>query len=200
MMRRHPGPLHRQPNARTSLIAAGLILGIIIVIAVAASSAGTEGRLTYPLDRELTENYLQVSPVPQESTSILSQASPSVLDIASSLLVPAKPKSSLAPKLQPNVLSSFSSSPVAAIAPSNPEQTAFVQAYQQLKPTLSVTSYIPLSHQATRGIILPAGKSLRLGSAYVALQLLRDTLHCDLPVEIWHVAGEIALTLSKSLR
>lgn len=78
-----------------------------------------------------------------------------------------------------------------AIEPTSPEQSAFVQGYKQLKPTLSMASYIPLSHQATQGIILPAGKSLRLGSAYVTLQLLRNHLRCNLPVEIWHVAGEI---------
>ncbi|KAL0047768.1 hypothetical protein WJX82_011464 [Trebouxia sp. C0006] len=32
---------------------------------------------------------------------------------------------------------------------------------------------------------------LPLGSAYVAVQLLREELQCDLPIEIWHIAGEI---------
>ena len=97
----------------------------------------------------------------------------------------------LAPKLQPEVLSAFVSGPAGPLPPGSPEQADFVSGFERLKPLLSVTSYAPHTHKATRGIILPAGKAWRLGSAYVTLQYLRHTLGCTLPVQIWHTAGEI---------
>ncbi|DBA91081.1 TPA: hypothetical protein ACH3X1_016046 [Trebouxia sp. C0004] len=188
-MRRHPGPSHRQSRSKASFIAASLILALLVVIAIAARFSGSQGRVTYPLDSEFDESYPQTALRSEES--ITQQSPPSVSEIANVQSSPEKPKPVVAPKLQFNVLSSFSVSPITASAPSSPEQVAFVQGYEQLQPILSVTSYIPLNHQPVRGIIMPAGKALRLGSAYVAVQLLREELQCDLPIEIWHIAGEI---------
>ncbi len=190
-MRRHPGPSHRQSKSKASVVAASLILTVLIVIAVAARFSGSQGRVTYPLESEVDESYLQTALLSEQSHSILPPPPPFVLETSSVLPSPEKLKPVLAPKLQFNVLSSFTVNPVTAVAPSSPEQVAFVQGYEQLRPILSVTSYIPLHHQPARGIILPAGKSFRLGSAYVAVQLLREELQCDLPIEIWHIAGEI---------
>ena len=190
-MRRHPGPSHRQPKSKASVIAASFILALLVVIAVAARFSGSQDRVTYPLESEFGESYLQTALLSEESHSVFPQPPPSVSETTSVLSSPEKPKPIIAPKLQVNVLSSFSVSPSTASAPSSPEQVAFVQGYEQLRPILSVTSYIPLNHQPVRGIIMPAGKSLRLGSAYVAVQLLREELQCDLPIEIWHIAGEI---------
>ena len=190
-MRRHPGPSHRQSKAKASVVAASLILGLLIVIAVAARFSGSQGRVTYPPESEFGKSYLQTALLSDQSHSILPLPPPFVLETTSVLSSPEKLKTVLAPKLQLNVLSSFSVSPITASAPSSPEQVAFVQGYEQLRPILSVTSYIPLNHQPVRGIILPAGKSFRLGSAYVAVQLLREELQCDLPIEIWHTSGEI---------
>lgn len=190
-MRRHPGPSHRQSKSKASVIAASLILALLIVIAVAARFSGSQGRVTYPLKSEFDESYLQTALLSEQSHSILPAPAPFVLETTSVLSSPEKLKPVLAPKLQFSVLSSFSVNPTMAAAPSSPEQVAFVQGYEQLRPILSVTSYIPLNHQPARGIIMPAGKSLRLGSAYVAVQLLREELQCDLPIEIWHIAGEI---------
>ena len=194
-MRRHPGHLHRQPKAKTSAVVASLILVLLVLIAIAARFTGSDSSLTYLTESEGTELYLQ-SPLLQSSllqdhNGVFAQASSLLSNAAAVTPVPKQPEPALAPKLQSNVLSSFNVNPVTASLPSNPEQTAFVRGYQQLKPVLSATSYIPLSLHTTRGIILPAGKSLRLGSAYVALQLLRETLQCDLPIEIWHLTGEI---------
>lgn len=189
-MRRHPGPSHRQPKSKAPVIAASLILCLLVIIAAAARFSGSEDRLTYPSETELGEDFVQTLH-PTGNSTVVPQPPPSVLDVASALTLPEDPKPALAPKLQPNVLSSFTVSPIIASAPSSTEQATLVQAYQQIKSILSVTSYIPLSHEPTRGIIMPAGKSLRLGSAYVAVQLLREQLQCDLPIEIWHVAGEI---------
>lgn len=194
-MRRHPGHLHRQPKVKTSAVAASLILGLLVLIAVATRFTGSDSSLTYLTESKGTELYLQ-SPLLQSSllqdhSDVFAQASSLLSNAAAVTPVPKQPEPALAPKLQPNVLSSFNVTPVTASLPSNPEQTAFVSGYQQLKPVLSATSYIPLSLHTTRGIILPAGKSLRLGSAYVALQLLRETLQCHLPIEIWHLTGEI---------
>ncbi len=190
-MRRHPSPSHRQSKAKASVVAASLILALLLVIAVAARFSGSQGRVTYPPESEFGESYRQTAVLSEQSHSILPSPLPFVLETTSVLSSPEKPKPVLAPKLQLNVLSSFSVSPITASAPSSPEQAAFAQGYEQLQPILSVTSYIPLNHQPVRGIILPAGKSFRLGSAYVAVQLLREELQCDLPIEIWHIAGEI---------
>lgn len=190
-MRRHPGPSHRHSKSKASVIAASLILALLIVIAVAARFSGSQGRVTYPLESEFDESYLQTALLSEQSHSILPSPPRFVLETTSVPSSPEKLKPALAPKLQFNVLSSFSVNPITASAPSSPEQVAFVQGYEQLQPILSVTSYIPLNHQPARGIILPAGNSLRLGSAYVAVQLLKEELQCDLPIEIWHIAGEI---------
>lgn len=148
--------------------------------ALAARTAGS----TSPSVSSVIQGYEQTVPRSQDNQTTLRDKA-------------AQPSSGLqqtfplSQKLQPNVLSTFSTVPVPSIEPTTPEQSAFVQGYKQLKPTISMASYIPFSDQATKGIILPAGKSLRLGSAYVTLQLLRNSLGCNLPVEIWNVAGEI---------
>ena len=181
VMKHHIVASSRRPKLpRAVVAAASLILLIIFVSALAARTAG----VTSPSVSSVMQYYDQTAPRSQDNQSTLSnKAAP-----PSSGLQQASP---LSPKLQPNVLPTFSTVPVPAIEPTSPEQSAFVQGYKQLKPILSTASYIPFSHQATQGIILPAGKSLRLGSAYVTLQLLRNSLQCNLPVEIWHVAGEI---------
>ena len=189
-MRRHPGPSHRQPKSKTQVIAGSLVLCLLVIIAAATRFSGSD-RLSYPSETELGERFLQTSLLPLGNITASPQPPPSVLDTVSTLALPEESKPASATKLQPNVLSSFTVSPVAASAPGSAEQATLVQAYQQLNPILSVTSYIPLSNEPTRGIIMPAGKSLRLGSAYVAVQLLREQLQCNLPIEIWHVAGEI---------
>ena len=184
-----PSRYYRLP--KSAVLAASVVLLLLAVLAIAAQSAGSTGPLSYPLERELLENYEQAAITPEKSAFVGDPAY-SLLGLATRVpLSGLTQTSALSPSLQPNVLSTFRSSPVPALAADRPEQTAFVQGYQQLEPVLSATSYIPLSHKPTRGIILPAGKSLRLGSAYVTLQLLRDQLSCDLPVEIWHVPGEI---------
>lgn len=38
-----------------------------------------------------------------------------------------------------------------------------------------------------RGIVICAGGPVMLVNAYVLVRILRDTLHCDLPIEIWHM-------------
>lgn len=169
----------RRPKLPVAVVvAASLILLIILMLALAAHAADS----TSPSVTSVMQDYEQVAPRSQQNRTNL-------LDREAQPL--AEPQQPLSPKLQPNVLSTFSTVAMPAIEPTSPEQSAFVQGYKQLKPVLSTTSYIPLSHHPTQGIILPAGKSLRLGSAYVTLQLLRNHLQCQLPVEIWHVAGEI---------
>ena len=191
MRRSGASPSRNLRLSNSAVITAGVALLVLAILAIAAQSAGSTGPRSYPVERDLLSNYEQDTSTPQKSAFVGDTAS-SLNSLADHLpLSGNKQYSALSPKLQPNVLSTFSSSPVPALAADTPEQKAFVQGYQQLEPVLSVTSYIPLSHKPTRGIILPAGKSLRLGSAYVTLQLLRDQLSCDLPVEIWHVTGEI---------
>ena len=181
VMRQHVVVSSRRPRLPVAVVvAASLILLIIFMSALAARIAGS----TSPAVTSVKQDY--------EQTILRSQDNETTLrDKAAQPLPGLQQTSPLSPKLQPSVLSTFSTAPVPAIEPTRPEQSAFVQGYKQLKPILSVASYIPFSHQAAQGIILPAGKSLRLGSAYVTLQLLRNSLQCKLPVEIWHVAGEI---------
>ena len=40
------------------------------------------------------------------------------------------------------------------------------------------------------GIVIAAGKALRLGNVWVTLRVLRQELHSSLPVEIWHLGKE----------
>ena len=180
-MRHHTVAPSRRPRSPVAVVAAAsLILLIIFMSALAARTADS----TSPSVSSVIQAYEQTVPRSQANQTFLRDKAAQ----PSSELQQTLP---LSPKLQPNVLSTFSTVPVPATEPTTPEQSALVQGYKQLKPTLSMASYIPFSDQATQGIILPAGKSLRLGSAYVTLQLLRNSLQCNLPVEIWHVAGEI---------
>ena len=180
-MRHHVVAPSRRPRLPVAaVIAASLVLLIIFMSALVARTAGSTSRS----DSSVIQDYEQTVPRSQDNQT-------TVKDKAAQPLSGLKQTTPVSPKLQPNVLSTFSTVPMPAIKPTRPEQSAFVQGYKQLEPTLSAASYIPFSHQATQGIILPAGKSLRLGSAYVTLQLLRNSLQCNLPVEIWHVAGEI---------
>ena len=61
-------------------------------------------------------------------------------------------------------------------------------------------------HKASQGIVMAAGKAMRLGNAYVTLRVLRDHMHSNLPVEIWYlgteemdVATEAGLEVTRSL-
>ncbi|KAK9862082.1 hypothetical protein WJX84_012147 [Apatococcus fuscideae] len=45
-------------------------------------------------------------------------------------------------------------------------------------------------HKASQGIVMAAGKAMRLGNAYVTLRVLRDHMHSNLPVEIWYLGTE----------
>lgn len=189
-MRLHASARPRRLKLSTTVVtAAGFVL---LVVALAAHFAGSTGPTLSSAHTKSVQYYPGDNPTPQEHRTNLSGIKASLLECSDRLSLSGLLQTSpLSPKLQQNVLSTFNTVPMPALEPVNPDQSAFVQGYKQLKPMLSATSYIPLNHKATQGIILPAGKALRLGSAYVALQLLRESLNCTLPVEIWHVAGEI---------
>ena len=193
-MRRHAPFTSRQSSfSKSAVISGSILLLLLLIFALATRLTRSSGPLTYPVEAELFQEYQQASSTPhQQRNSTSLDVAASVLDLADRLpLTSLQQAPALSPKLQPNVLSTFTSYPAPAAVSDNADLTAFVQGYQQLEPVLSVTSFIPLSLKPSRGIILPAGKVLRLGSAYVTLQLLRDKLNCKLPVEIWHVPGEI---------
>ncbi|MCZ8314313.1 hypothetical protein [Phreatobacter sp.] len=47
--------------------------------------------------------------------------------------------------------------------------------------------------QGSRGIVICAGGTTMFVNAYVLVRVLRDTLHCRLPIEIWHMGpGEMS--------
>ena len=190
-MRLHVAALSRRARLpRAAVTAASLVLLVVALAARFGGSIGSSPCPAYTRDEPLLFHHHR--PGPQEHHNNMSDIKSLLMDCNDGLSQ-SKPRqtSSLSPKLQQNVLSIFSTVSLPAIEPNTPEQTAFVHGYKQLKPMLSATSYLPFTHKATQGIILPAGKALRLGSAYVTLQLLRENLNCSLPVEIWHVAGEI---------
>lgn len=180
----------RLPKA--AAIAASLVLLVLALAAHFGGSSGLSPSAAYTDSEPQLLGFQHFAPMPQEHHDNLSDIKSLLLECNDRLSQSgSRQSSSLSPKLQQNVLSTFSTVPLPAIEPNTPEQSAFVHGYKQLKSMLSATSYVPLSHKATQGIILPAGKALRLGSAYVTLQLLRDSLNCSLPVEVWHVAGEM---------
>lgn len=168
---------------------------MLLVLALAAHFGGSSGpspSAAYTSSEPSLLSFQHFAPMPQEHHDNLSDIKSLLLECNGRLSQSGSRQTSpLSPKLQQNVLSTLSTVPLPAIEPNTPEQSAFVHGFKQLKPMLAASSYVPLSHKATQGIILPAGKALRLGSAYVTLQLLRDSLNCSLPVEIWHVAGEM---------
>ena len=43
---------------------------------------------------------------------------------------------------------------------------------------------------ASRGIVIAAGKSMRLANAYVTLRVLRYHMQSTLPVEIWYLGDD----------
>ncbi|KAK9866493.1 hypothetical protein WJX84_012291 [Apatococcus fuscideae] len=49
---------------------------------------------------------------------------------------------------------------------------------------------LPGVENASQGIVIAAGKSLRLTNAYVTLRVLRDHIQSTLPVEIWYLGEE----------
>ena len=185
LMRRNVVAFSRRPRPpKAAVVAASLTLLVLVAIVWAIAAPAAARTACSTLDTNSSPGYHQIAPAPQHNHTTLN-------DIGPSALGDRQHTSALSPKLQPNVLSTFITLPLPATQANSPEQSAFVQGYEQLTPLLSATSYIPLSHTATRGIILPAGRALQLGSAYVTLQLLRERLKCNLPVEIWYVAGEI---------
>ena len=196
-MRRAGSRVDRSLRTRSTVVAASLILACLVVIALVARFSGNTDRFKNIVDQELQQLTISQS-VPAQSDQVTVSASDTPVGSQGSqhLLQPVAkdqpqvhPK--LAPKLQPAVLSTFTSVPANPLPPNSPELANFVNGYERLKPLISVTSYAPMTYKATRGIIIPAGKSWRLGSAYVALQYLRHTLNCTLPVQIWHTASEI---------
>ena len=196
-MRRGGSRVDRSPEARWAAVAASLILACFLVIALVARFSGNADRLKDVVDQELQELTISQN-VPARFNQVITSAFDTPLGSQGSQQQPqpivknqqqVKPR--LAPKLQSAVLSTFTSGPANPLPPNSPEQANFVKACERLKPLISITSYAPMTYKATRGIIIPAGKSWRLGSAYVALQYLRHTLDCTLPVQIWHTAGEI---------
>ena len=48
----------------------------------------------------------------------------------------------------------------------------------------------PSERFAGRGIVVCAGGSRVFTNAYVLLSLLRRTLNCTLPIEVWHFGAE----------
>lgn len=186
----------RSPEARWAAVAASFILACILVIALVPRFSGNADRFKDVVDQELQELTISQN-VPARSHQVIASAFDTPGSQGSQQLPQpivkdqqqVKPR--LALKLQSAVLSTFTSGPANPLPPNSPEQASFVKACERLKPLISITSYAPMTHRATRGIIIPAGKSWRLGSAYVALQYLRHTLNCTLPVQIWHTAGEI---------
>lgn len=48
----------------------------------------------------------------------------------------------------------------------------------------------PGVEHASQGIVIAAGKSMRLANAYVTLRVLRDHMQSTLPVEIWYFGAE----------
>ena len=208
-MRRYGSRLQRSPESRSTAIAASLILACLLLILLIARSSGNTERVTSALEEGLAistsvpvaSDQITLSMLESQQDSHTDQQSFQSLTQGQQEVDPLWPpqqeqqqqivKAKLAPKLQPEVLSAFVSGPAGPLPPGSPEQANFVNGFERLKPLISVTSYAPQAHTATRGIILPAGKAWRLGSAYVALQYLRHTLGCTLPVQIWHTAGEI---------
>lgn len=105
---------------------------------------------------------------------------------------PAGKASSLSPPLQSNVFQFLGGGIRPPLRPASPVQSEFVAAHQELQGRLQHhDASIPLAGHPLRGIIMPAGGSLRLGSAMVVLHVLRRGLGCHLPVEIWHTQDEM---------
>ena len=100
--------------------------------------------------------------------------------------------SRLSPPLQSNVHQFLGGGIRHPLRPASPVQAEFVAAHQELQGRLQhQNASIPLAGHPLRGIIIPAGGSLRLGSAIVILHVLRQGLGCHLPVEIWHTQHEM---------
>ena len=100
--------------------------------------------------------------------------------------------SRLSPPLQSNVRQFLGGGIRFPLRPASPVQSEFVAAHQELQGRLQhYVASIPLTSHLLRGIIIPAGGSLRLGSAIVILHVLRQGLGCHLPVEIWHTQHEM---------
>lgn len=182
-MRREGSKFLRSSHSRLVAPAASLILASLLVIFLVVR--GYSG----------TTNSTPLQELPL-SNSIPSRSDQSIADVQPDRQISSQlPKQHvtplLAPKLQPKVLASFVSGPAEPLPPRSPEEASFVDGYQRIRPVITAASYAPQTYKATGGIILPAGKAWRLGSAYVAIQYLRDTLQCTLPVQIWHTAGEI---------
>lgn len=197
-MRRVGGRFQRSPESRSTVLAATVLLACLLLVALIARSAKFGGADSAPLEQDLVSaTSTDRSVVFDESTGYSPTARPRPVTLTPEpLLVREEQQEEVRPapaaKLQPEVLSNFVSKPAGPLPPGSPEQINFVQGFERLKPIISVSSYSPISYKATRGIILPAGKSWRLGSAYVALQYLRHTLQSTLPVQIWHTGiGEI---------
>lgn len=190
-MRRDSSRLQRAFESRSVAPAAALVLVCLLVIALLARYSGSVNELVVDLDRDATA--LSSIPARFAPTNAELQPDPHARHQPHQLQVKdksqARPES--APKLQPKVLSAFVSGPAGPLPPGSPEQANFVDGYKRVKPIIAAASYAPQTYTATQGIVMPAGKSWRLGSAYVALQYLRHTLGCTLPVQIWHTAGEI---------
>ena len=52
-------------------------------------------------------------------------------------------------------------------------------------------SWQDLSHvREPRGILFPSGGIQRLANTYLAVRVLRDHLHCELPIEVAHFGEE----------
>lgn len=174
---------HRAPKAATSLV----LLLVLLVVVLAFTSPSNK---YYKVNGEAIRNHQRIASTSQEKRANVNKINSSALGLDHPL--PGLQKDCpLSPKLQPNVMSTFNTVSQSESEPESPEQSLFVQGYTQINYTLSTASYIPLSHKATQGIILPAGGAHGLGQAYVTVQLLRESLNCILPIEIWPVADEI---------
>ena len=60
---------------------------------------------------------------------------------------------------------------------------------------------IPVAEHAGRGIVIAAGGSPVFTNAYVLISILRDTLGCRLPIEVWHFgAAEMSPAMGQLLK
>src|SRR5688572_10769411 len=66
----------------------------------------------------------------------------------------------------------------------SPELAALAQRLRQLRATY------PKGQFSGRGIVIAAGGSIMFTNAYVLVSVLRKSLGCTLPIEIWHFGAE----------
>jgi hypothetical protein len=78
----------------------------------------------------------------------------------------------------------------------NQELAALAHRLRQLSDTA-----LPVEGYAGRGIVIAAGGSTVFTNAYVLISVLRRTLGCRLPIEVWHYgAAEMSPTMTQLLK